>query len=173
MTDFGTAAMVEDPADGSLIIKPPVPPVAAAGAFTGITGAQTAASNTMASRLQARFNAITADTTKEFPVPAWDGELVMRARKPLAEELDDVNTVLETIDVYTDAVFFRAEAGGKLEQVPGGWLGLGAIIGHPNLTATQVIALVFDNATRWNLFSLQLVRWVTGDPVALEQALGE
>jgi hypothetical protein len=128
----------------------------------------------LAARLRAKHEQI-RQGTKEFPVPGWDGELVMVARLPDRALLADENLSNERlIAECTQKVIFRHE--GEMREVPNGWVGVGQLMGlteGDHVTVGQIISTVLDNELRLDGLGVDLTAWIMGRRSQLERVLGE
>jgi len=132
-----------------------------------------AAGGGFAAVIDAKLKKLAADKTKEFKVPGWDGDLVLRARKVTDEERAQADDTVKTIALATDAVLLRKTPDGPLEELPAGWLALRREMGRDDLTMSDVIAIVLDNPVRVDVFAQKIIAWMIGEQDKLEQLLGE
>lgn len=150
------------PPEHSPLAEPPEATAVAAASGSGL-----------AARLQAGVRRLEADRTREFPIPGWDGDLVVRARKLDESTIDKADTSLKTIALATDAVLLREHEDGPFTELS--WRGIGDQMGTPaDVAVSQIIAAVFDrNGAAIRVFCAEMLAWMAGRQAAIDQLLGE
>jgi hypothetical protein len=131
-----------------------------------------ATNGSLAARMRAKHEEI-KKSAKQFPVPGWDGDLVivarvLRDRKKLSAGLTNEQLIVEV----TTQVLYRDEEG-ELKDC-GGWQGVGKLMGvSGDFTLGQIVRAVLDNPLRLDAFAETVIAWVAGRQSVIERVLGE
>jgi hypothetical protein len=129
--------------------------------------------DTLAARLRAKAAELNNRTAK-FAVPpldVWGQDLVVEVRHLELKEMPDLRLIAEA----TQRVLFRNEQG-QLEEIPGGWEGVGRIMeltDAGDVTVGQIITAVCGSREAVHTLAVEVVAWIMGRTGKHEQALGE
>lgn len=132
----------------------------------------------VAERMRARLESIKAESTRDFRIPGWRGDLVLRVRmidrpdwaRAQREGITDESLIV----LATRALLIRD--GDRMEEIPGAWgPQLAGMLGFPADTPpTRLVAAIMADRGPWiSGLASDVLRWLMGRRPEIEEDLGE